>query len=49
MGVFTALGLGVLCPEGLKVTLLVKLRLLLTHVVAEPLLIADPVTQTVGV
>jgi hypothetical protein len=49
VGVITALGLVVLGPEGLKVPLIVKLKLLDTHAVAELVLIEDPVTQTVGV
>jgi hypothetical protein len=39
VGVITALGLVVLGPEGLKVTLLVKLKLLDTHAVAELVLV----------
>ena len=39
VGVITALGLVVLGPEGLKVPLLVKLRLLDTHAVAELVLV----------
>ena len=44
MGVLKELRVIVLGPEGVKLTLLVKLRLLDKHVVAEPLLIEDPVT-----